>query len=388
MDFFTNRYYKYNRLLFVILGQWPYQNYKTRVFRAIIVFFYFGVALFGQIFKLTKATDFDLIFEILVSFLSNIVCTIRYCNCMVYVNEILKVFEDIKDVWDTTVVKEEIDIVKHYAEEGRMYTLFLIVFSYATLGFVDLASLIPCVLDIVVPLNDTRPRKFLYQAEFFLDTEKYFYPILLHTWITMFFGVTILVATESIFLMYAQHCCSMFKILCYRLEHAFDKNLENTDAENAYYEARERIVYCVKYHTKILEFITNVVSFHELSFFIQFLISVLILSITLVQVKTLLGKYEVLMYLTLTGALLCHGFLFAYPAQKILDHSSLLFENICNGAWYFAPIKAQKLLLLIIKRSMNGTAITAMKILVVSYQSFGTVVKTSLSYFTVLYSFR
>lgn len=98
-----------------------------------------------------------------------------------------------------------------------MYNILLFVsaFSYFSLGFVDLVSLMPCILDVVLPLNNTRTRKFSYQAEFFLDIEKYFYPILFHTWITMFFGVTILITTESIFLMFAQHCCSMFKILWY-----------------------------------------------------------------------------------------------------------------------------------------------------------------------------
>ncbi|XP_043668703.1 uncharacterized protein LOC122629385 [Vespula pensylvanica] len=190
----------------------------------IIVFLYFGIALIGQFTKL---------------------------------------LEDIEDVWNATKTKEEIEIIKIYAEEGRNYTLFLTAFSYFSLGFVDLVSLMPCILDVVLPLNNTRTRKFSYQAEFFLDIDKYFYPILLHTWITMFFGVTILITTESIFLMFAQHCCSMFKILCYRLEHIYDKNLENTNRNNAYYEAQYRIADCIKYHTKILELVSMWLGFIE-----------------------------------------------------------------------------------------------------------------------------
>nr|KAF7427020.1 hypothetical protein H0235_006714 [Vespula pensylvanica] len=251
MDSVTNHYYKFNRLLFLIVGQWPYQDYRMKFTLMIIVFLYFGIALIGQIFKLIRAGhDLDLIFEILITLLSNIICIIRYCNCIVNVKKFTKLLEDIEDVWNATKTKEEIEIIKIYAEEGRNYTLFLT-------GFVDLVSLMPCILDVVLPLNNTRTRKFSYQAEFFLDIDKYFYPILLHTWITMFFGVTILITTESIFLMFAQHCCSMFKILCYRLEHIYDKNLENTNRNNAYYEAQYRIADCIKYHTKILELMTK-----------------------------------------------------------------------------------------------------------------------------------
>ncbi|XP_035736841.1 uncharacterized protein LOC118448121 [Vespa mandarinia] len=231
-------------------------------------------------------------------------------------------------------MKEEIEIIKIYAEEGRNYTLFLTVFSYFSLGFVDLISLMPCILDVVLPLNDTRTRKFSYQAEFFLDVEIYFYPILLHTWITMFFGVTILITTESIFLMFAQHCCSMFKILW---------------------------------------FIATVISYHELSFFIQFLIIVILTSIVFVQIKILYGKYEVLIYLALIGSFVCHGYLCVYPGQKVLDHSNLLLEKAYNGFWYLAPTKAQKLLLIIIRKSINTTPLVIMKLCVLSHYSFGLV---------------
>ncbi|KAI4480263.1 hypothetical protein M0804_010261 [Polistes exclamans] len=260
MDLFTDGYYKLNRLLLLIMGQWPDQNYKIKLILMINTVSYLSFCLLGQFTKL---------------------------------------LEDIQDLWNVTKTKEEIEIMEMYAKENRNYTLFLTAVSYFSLGFVNLLSLMPCILDIVLPLNVTRTRKFLYQAEFFLDTEKYFYPILLHTWITMFFGVTILVTTESIFLLFAQHCCSMYKI------------------------------------------------------------------------KILLGKLEVLLYLTLLGSIFCHGFLCAYPAQKVMDHSNFLFENAYNGFWYLAPVKAQKLLLLVIKRSIINTPIIFMKSIEISHQSFG-----------------
>ncbi|XP_014612691.1 PREDICTED: uncharacterized protein LOC106791525 [Polistes canadensis] len=216
MDLFTDGYYKLNRLLLLIMGQWPDQNYKIKLILMINTVSYLSFCLLGQIIKLVKAGHhLDLIFEILVSFLSNSICIIRYCNCIVNVKKFTKLLEDIQDLWNVTKTKEEIEIMEMYAKENRNYTLFLTAVSYFSLGFVNLLSLMPCILDIVLPLNVTRTRKFLYQAEFFLDTEKYFYPILLHTWITMFFGVTILVTTESIFLLFAQHCCSMYKVLWY-----------------------------------------------------------------------------------------------------------------------------------------------------------------------------
>lgn len=49
----------------------------------------------------------------------------------------------------------------------------------------------------------------------------------------------------------------------YRLEHIYDKNLENTNRNNAYYEAQYRIADCIKYHTKILELVSMWLGFIE-----------------------------------------------------------------------------------------------------------------------------
>lgn len=66
------------------------------------------------------------------------------------------------------------------------------------------------ILDTMMPLNETRPRKFLVEVEYYVDREKYYYPILLHSCVTVVSLSTIIVAIDSVYMAYVQHGCSLF----------------------------------------------------------------------------------------------------------------------------------------------------------------------------------
>jgi len=72
------------------------------------------------------------------------------------------------------------------------FTLFLI--SYL------LIPLIPKILDIVIPLNESRPLAYVYEAEYRVDKHKYYYPIILHTYVTSITTVTILFTVDTTYI--------------------------------------------------------------------------------------------------------------------------------------------------------------------------------------------
>ncbi|XP_014484569.1 PREDICTED: uncharacterized protein LOC106749533 isoform X1 [Dinoponera quadriceps] len=57
-----------------------------------------------------------------------------------------------------------------------------------------------------------------------------------------------------------------------------------------------------------------------------------------------------------------------------------------SSTWYKIPIKSQKLLLPVLKRSLRPKSLSAGGMFIFSLQGFTTVVQTSMSYFTVLSS--
>jgi len=73
-------------------------------------------------------------------------------------------------------------------------------------------DLTPVVLDAIVPMNKSRPRKIRMDFEFFVDQEQYFYIYLIHEIMTLLIEVLTVLATGTLSLAFFRHCCATFKI--------------------------------------------------------------------------------------------------------------------------------------------------------------------------------
>lgn len=74
---------------------------------------------------------------------------------------------------------------------------------------------IPILFDIVIPLNESRPRELMFPAEYFIDQQKYFPIITIHTGIGFFLVATSGIATESFSFANALHAYGLFKVARY-----------------------------------------------------------------------------------------------------------------------------------------------------------------------------
>ena len=91
--------------------------------------------------------------------------------------------------------------------------LFSAAYIYSTaLTFINL-PMIPIILDWVAPLNESRPKKPLYIAEYFIDQEKYLYPILAQDYVCSLTCTSMLVIIETMFMVYIQHACGIFSMI-------------------------------------------------------------------------------------------------------------------------------------------------------------------------------
>lgn len=95
--------------------------------------------------------------------------------------------------------------IRHiYFVAGMMY--FVIFTTMMT-------PLSPVVLDIVMPLNETRPLVPLFEVEYFIDQDKYYYCILTHAYVTYLCGITMFTGADVIYVAFVQHACAMFTVL-------------------------------------------------------------------------------------------------------------------------------------------------------------------------------
>lgn len=78
-----------------------------------------------------------------------------------------------------------------------------------------LIPLTPIFLDIILPLNESRPRLFAVAIELRIDQEKYYIPIFCYNIGTIIFGVIIMVTVDTMYVVCTAHACSLFSIIRY-----------------------------------------------------------------------------------------------------------------------------------------------------------------------------
>jgi len=74
-------------------------------------------------------------------------------------------------------------------------------------------SLVPKILDIVLPLNESRPILMPHECHYFVsDDREYFYYIFLHAFISIIILITPLLAHDCVILTYIEHVCGTFAV--------------------------------------------------------------------------------------------------------------------------------------------------------------------------------
>lgn len=81
-----------------------------------------------------------------------------------------------------------------------------ILYIYGLLQF------LPDFLDIIVPLNESRKHQLVCLVEFFVDQERYFYPIVTHNILANFVGGMSIFSTSGMTMGFVLHVCAMLKI--------------------------------------------------------------------------------------------------------------------------------------------------------------------------------
>lgn len=89
---------------------------------------------------------------------------------------------------------------------------FIAVYYHISAGMFISISLVPHILNVVLPLNESRPIIMPYEAYYFVDAEKYFFYIYFHGLISLQVAIIGLIAHDCILLVYLQHVCSIFAV--------------------------------------------------------------------------------------------------------------------------------------------------------------------------------
>ncbi|KAF3054355.1 Odorant receptor 270 [Nylanderia fulva] len=390
MDFFNNEYYGLTRKLMASIGLWPYQKRERRVVRVFCVTFVLVVAILLQLTTFTTHEySTSLLIEVFSFTILCIIYVLKYNIVYFNSNQIKKLFDQIQRDWHLIKNTDELKIIQKYANKSRFFTIFSGSIVYpGTFAFISIIF-IPDILNIIAPLDEPRQRQFPIHVELFVDSEKYFYLISILIMLAAFLGMTVLMATETMYMIFLQHTCGLFELVSCRLTYAFNKCLLRTTPSKPKCKLCTKLLNVFITHQHCLNFIEAVLCDFSTSYFVLCIFGVASLTLNmfrLLQAVTTHKISEAILTCLFVYAHFCYIFWLNYFGQDLINHSECFFQQIYDTPWYTAPLYAQKLLLITLQRSGKTTNILIGGLFIASFEGFSTLISMALSYTMVIYS--
>ncbi|KAK2580533.1 hypothetical protein KPH14_007668 [Odynerus spinipes] len=288
-------------------------------------------------------------------------------------------FDWIKSDWAILQNPEEVNIIKKYAIKSKNITIFMIVIFYVFLFVMISMYTIPTLLDIVLPLNETRRHKCPFPIETFYNIEDTTVGHILVTFIATTLGV-IGVSIYSSFLLVMYHACGMLSITGYILEHAFLGNDQYVSTNKECEMIHKKIVRSVRVHIRAIKFFENIKDISEVCYSVQIGLALVLVAADYIKLM-LLDKETLMKNMSNTIALFLHGigilfslFINCHAGQEVINHSTDVFHKATVAPWYLASKRTQKSAILILMRSQIPCYVGLLK--------------TSMSYATVCYTIQ
>ncbi|XP_020299629.1 odorant receptor 4-like [Pseudomyrmex gracilis] len=418
----VKHYYNINKFLVSKLGGWPSQSKFMRILApTIITSFIFSIGflevsgtleMYRKVFAITVG-DFQF-----VKFSETWRTLTQDCECfiviLITIGGYIKLFALIfnkKNIerllslidyhWTVFTHSTETPIMHEYAMIGRMMTISYSVLVYSLMSLYMLIPVTPQLLDLVKPLNKSRPYKYLFDIDYSFEREEYYYFVLLHAYITTVVTMSIMITVDALYMVFAEHACGLFAAIGSRLEALTpgrNSNVSRLVETTATYKLADyiekdeklyrEIIVVLKQHQLTIEYVCLLDSSFSLTSFILLFINIIVISLLGIQILSLLDrKEEMTRYVAMSLGGFMHLFVLSYPGQRIIDHSSEVFHKAYNVLWYRMPRKSSRLINMLLHQCLTPCTLTAGKIYVLSMTNYASMVQASMSYFTALSSF-
>lgn len=286
--------------------------------------------------------------------------------------------------WYQLKLNNEIRILEEIIMQGnKMAQIYknTLLLSMTIFFFVPL--IFP-ILDIVYPLNETRPRQQLYRVNYFIfNHEDYFFYVYFQLVWSSFVCVIVIIIFDWLYILIIHHNSGMFAVCGYQIQKIFaEKVFSNI-------HIYEQFKNCLIVHSEAIQFFSILDESSRNTYLFLVGTNIMATSISAVQVVLNLDKLEVaIKSAVFLIAAQFHLFILSIPGQILLNHYSNLKNNIFMSSWYNMPIEVQKMFYVMQIRCKKPCSLTACGLYEMNMENFGTALKTCMSYITMILSLK
>ncbi|XP_063972756.1 odorant receptor 13a-like isoform X5 [Diachasmimorpha longicaudata] len=377
MDFWDQGYFRVAKISTCLFGQWPYQSSKEIIFSRLIILSLVIIHLIPRIRALVLyGDDPDVVLSASCPLIIDVVFVIKTLNNSYNFRRMKNLLNRIYENW-RLFSTNELQILHQYSTAGqKLTTVYLVVLGSAGLFITQPLQL--QLVHIIIKTNETM-RLFPVPVDYgSINVDKYYWSLTLLTEFTTVLIALGIVSCDALLLMYSYHTFGLFAILGYTIEQLL------TDDGNGLSDEMH-VKKCIKLHCRIIEFAKELEDLYRWTFFAVVGFNMILISIMAVEVVVNVGSVaKMIQYGSLTVSPFGHLYLECLIGQRLIDDSLGIQSYISNAQWYATSIKAQKMIGMFLMRSQFPCQLTAGKLLVMNFETFNAIVRTSASYFTVL----
>ncbi|XP_044598685.1 odorant receptor 22c-like [Cotesia glomerata] len=378
-----------------LIGQWPYQSSRKSLVLITVIWVAFLLQAIPQIIAMVvHRDDWAVLFEAFSSFVIDLAFIIKYYNTIQKSDLVKELFDSMRHDCSGLSHNSEIASMQDHANLG-----YLLSASYAGIGYVLVMifvtePVLPRIINLFTETNDTISPKFSLPLEYIIIDKEKHYPVMFT--ISNIFVMNIIVTVISCditLITFVTHACGLFAVVGSRVKNSpVDASIKRgiiKPLSNSMDIPYRHLVSCIRGHRRALEFAERLEYAYTVSFGILVGLNLPVISVTGLQIITQSNTVEQLLkYLSFTLSVVMHIFFLCFLSQQLTDTSSQIQECITDVKWYHISTKAQKLLILMTMNSQASCKLTAAKIMELSIENFGMMMKTCGSYFTMLLSMQ
>ncbi|XP_026673543.1 odorant receptor 46a-like isoform X3 [Ceratina calcarata] len=342
-------FYKTLGKYMTLIGVNPFQNNKVSLARVIplVIFIMSGFGpMYIRMWETLYKKDFDRFFEDAPQALTALLSTVKLLN----------VFSN----------KMRFKYLFNYIIRGRQLMK---------------SSLEMNVLDQIT--NEGTTLATIYRNEM-----EYFWPVFVHLSFVAVATVIIIITIDSLYIVIIHHACGMFAACGHLVQNATEDTVERKGGiidDHGYKEYNR----CINVHYEALQFYDVLDVCCRNSYLIQMGINMMLVSVTAVELVIFFDRpADVIRLISYLAAQLFHLYMISLPGQRLLEQSLAVTDKVWFSRWYEIPVRAQKMLVLMILRANKPCVLTAAGLYQMTIESFGITVKACMSYFAMFLSVR
>ncbi|XP_043594043.1 uncharacterized protein LOC122572732 [Bombus pyrosoma] len=374
-----------------LLGQDPRQKngFRNFIVTAVVISIVGNIIPTSlELYTSLCGKNMDAIIDVFPHFMAATISAIKILNIQINRQNFNKLLQFVAKQWEQLKLNDELYVLNQTVMQGnKMAQLYRRSLLTALILFL-LVPLVSPILDVVLPLNETRPRQQLLKINYILfnDADYFFYVYMQLAWGSIMVVVTI-ISVDSLYILIIHHNSALFAVCGNRVQRATKNSDINQIISESY--TYKQIRNCVITHNEAIQFYNILNESSRTSYLIQVGLNMLIISATALQAVINLDKpEEAIRSVVFCGANQFHLFVLSLPGQVLLDHCTELGNNIYGAMWYKTPVQIQKILYMMQIRSGKLCKLTAGGLYEMNIENFGVTFKTCMSYFTMLLSLK